>query len=109
MNNRERGMNRRVGLIVLLCALIGCMVFTLFLTCVMAEEDTDTQRYKYYKTIEIEDGDTLWDIAQEYCTDEYASTDAYITELMDMNGLATPDRIYAGDQLTIAYYSSELR
>ena len=29
---------------------------------------------KYYKCITIEEGDTLWDIANEYKTEEYAST-----------------------------------
>ena len=44
---------------------------------------------KYYKCITIEEGDTLWDIANEYKTEEYASTQDYIDEVLVMNNLNT--------------------
>lgn len=58
---------------------------------------------KYYKCITIEEGDTLWDIANEYKTEEYASTQAYIDEVLAMNNLNT-DVIVDGTNLLIPYY-----
>lgn len=58
---------------------------------------------KYYKCITIEEGDTLWDIANEYKTEEYASTQDYIDEVLAMNNLNT-DVIIDGTNLLIPYY-----
>ena len=58
---------------------------------------------KYYKCITIEEGDTLWDIANEYKTEEYASTQDYIDEVLAMNNLNT-DMIVDGTNLLIPYY-----
>ena len=58
---------------------------------------------KYYKCITIEEGDTLWDIANEYKTEEYASTQDYIDEVLVMNNLNT-DVIVDGTNLLIPYY-----
>lgn len=57
---------------------------------------------KLYKSITIEKGDTLWDIAEEYITDDYESIDEYVSVLMDMNNLKS-DKILYGDQLIVAY------
>ena len=58
---------------------------------------------KYYKCITIEEGDTLWDIANEYKTEEYASTQDYIDEVLAINNLNT-DVIVDGTNLLIPYY-----
>lgn len=62
--------------------------------------------YKYYTSIEIQKGDTLWSIAEEYITAEYGSVQDYVTEIKALNGLGD-DRIHAGQYLTISYYSPE--
>ena len=58
---------------------------------------------KYYKSIEITDGDTLWSIAKENMSEEYDSVYAYIEEVMEMNNLES-DQIHSGQYLTVAYY-----
>ena len=42
---------------------------------------TDITYYKYYKSIEIKSGDTLWSLAEEYVTDNQVSTKDYINEI----------------------------
>ena len=58
---------------------------------------------KYYKSILIEKGDTLWTIAERYISEEYASKTNYIEEVKHMNNLRT-DEIHAGNYLVIPYY-----
>lgn len=65
-------------------------------------------RHKYYKSIEIASGDTLWDIAKEYMNEDYDSIYAYIDELKDINGL-TSDGIQESQYLTVAYYDTAFR
>ncbi len=63
--------------------------------------------YKYYTSIVVEKGDTLWDIASEYMTPEYSTIEDYILEVRSLNHL-TGDGIHAGEHLTIPYYSNEI-
>lgn len=44
-----------------------------------------------YVSIEIQPGDTLWDIAEEYMPDEYGSVKEYVSELKKLNGLTSSD------------------
>ncbi len=68
----------------------------------------DKAEQKFYKSIEIKEGDTLWGIAKEYRGDDYNSIYDYIDEVMSINGL-TSDRIHAGQYLTVAYYDTQAR
>ncbi len=58
---------------------------------------------KYFTCITVEPGDTLWDIAEEYKTEEYASTQDYIDEVLAINNLNTAN-IVSGTSLLIPYY-----
>ena len=69
---------------------------------------TDIPQYKYYKSITIEQGDSLWSIAEEYCTDAYENTQDYIDELKELNGL-TSETIHEGQHLVVTYYDTVIR
>lgn len=66
-------------------------------------DEIPSGREKYFTSIQIENGDSLWSIAETYISPEYESISDYVEELKSMNGM-TDSRIYAGDYLTIAYY-----
>ena len=51
---------------------------------------------------------SLWEIAEEYMSEEYASVEDYIKEVKEINHL-TEDLIYEGAYLCIPYYSSEIK
>ncbi len=63
--------------------------------------------YKYYTSIVVEKGDTLWDIANQYITPEYGDISEYIGEVKYLNHLRG-DEIHAGEYLTIPYYSDDI-
>ena len=69
---------------------------------------TDIPQHKYYKSITIKEGDSLWSIAQEYRTDAYKDIQEYIDEVIKLNGL-TSRTIHEGQHLVVAYYHSEIR
>ena len=83
--------------------LTGCFIMLLFVAILtgrsmltsMAEEEPMTVS-PYYKSVEIKDGDNLWNIARQ-------STEEYIRELKRMN-LLRSDTIHKGQFLTIVYY-----
>ena len=90
-----------IVMVVLVCLLFG----SFFVSAHEDTADTDTI-YKYYKSIEIQPGDTLWDIAESTMTSEYDSVQEYVQVLKDMNNLESDD-IQAGQYLMIAYNDTE--
>ncbi|MGF6989044.1 LysM repeat protein [Lachnospiraceae bacterium PM6-15] len=59
---------------------------------------------KYYKSIQITSGDTLWDIANEYRGNQEIKS--YIKEIKKMNNLKS-DQINDMSYLTIMYYEQD--
>ena len=53
-------------------------------------------------------GDTLWDIAKEYRTEEYSDISSYIAEVREINHLSS-NQITDGMYLCIPYYSEEYK
>ncbi len=99
---------RNIAVLVLTALIILCGV--LLGSSIMASgrstASKDHPSYKYYTSIQIEKGDTLWSIADTYMTSEYDSIQDYIREIKELNHLG-PDDIHAGQYLTIPYYSGE--
>ena len=71
-------------------------------------ESAQPTYYKYYTSIRVEAGDTLWGIADHYLCEQVGSHDEYIREIMKMNGLKSTD-IRIGDTLTVFYYSTDVK
>ena len=62
--------------------------------------------YKYYTSIRIQKGDTLWSIAGSYMTVEYEDIDAYIREICALTHIEDSE-IHYGQYITVPYYSSD--
>lgn len=64
--------------------------------------------FKYYTGITVENGDTLWDLADEYMDDaHYGNKASYISEVRSINHLDENCSIKAGQFLIVPYYSDE--
>ncbi len=108
IKKRKQIAKRRM--ILLLAALfvitLGSVVFgTIFSKA--KNPSADITQYKYYKSITIEQGDSLWSIAEKYCTDAYEDTREYVDELKELNSL-TSDIIHEGQHLLVTYYDTEI-
>lgn len=75
----------------------------------LASSDTDIASCnKYYTSIQVQSGDTLWSIADAYI-DGYTITKLeYISEVCKLNGICE-DEIHAGDYIVVPYYSQTVR
>lgn len=104
---RQKEIRRKIFLTVLtVCIALTCALsYNALVT--KASNDISDVSYKYFTSIEVASGDTLWSIAEEYKDDQfYASTKEYVDEVMHMNHL-TSSNIVAGQSLIIPYYSNE--
>ncbi len=76
-------------------------------TLVLAgEEEKDGPCRRYYTTITVQKGDSLWSIAKTYSQGSELGIREYIQELKTINGMAS-DRINAGDYITIVYFPEQ--
>lgn len=107
-NKIRRRRERRKN--ILLVAVTLCLVFILsfvangFLS--NAKNDHSDISVKYYKSIMVERGDTLWSIATEH-TDTSTTTVDLVNEIKQLNNLHG-DTITCGSYLIIPYYSNEM-
>jgi cell division protein YceG involved in septum cleavage len=62
--------------------------------------------YKYYTSVRVEKGDTLWSVADKYMDATQTDKASYIQEISELNHLSD-DEIRAGEYLVVAYYSTE--
>ncbi|CUX50669.1 LysM peptidoglycan-binding domain-containing protein [Clostridium sp. C105KSO13] len=100
---------RRLIIILVVTVFIVFGVCTLFGGILSSAHDSRKEEpvnFNYYKSIVIQPGDTLWDIARTYITEDYTSIPDYVQALKEINSLSS-DHIQAGQNLMVAYDSSE--
>ena len=54
-------------------------------------------------SVEIEEGASLWSIAEDYYSDDFGSIQSYISEIKRMNGISS-DVLYEGAYLLVPCY-----
>ena len=87
--------------------MVSIVIFAAFLLFSSTKaEGSSTPEYKYYKSIEVQAGDTLWSIAEKYMADDYSSVNDYIQEVKYINSIET-NQITSGKSLVIPYYSTK--
>ena len=85
----------------------GILIGNNFSSSQVNAENTSVEK-RYYKSITIDAGVSLWSIANEYCSDYSMKTDEYISEIKRLNNL-TSDEIHQGQKLMIIYFENETR
>ena len=75
----------------------------------LASSKADVASYhKYYTSVRVEAGDTLWTIADEYISDLNINKQEYIAEICSLNNICE-DEIHTGDYIVVAYYSQDMK
>lgn len=104
---RKREMRRNILMSLLTIMLVISLSLIFFGFGTKAQSNNAEISYKYYKSITVQDGDTLWKYAEEYGDSAYYdSNQEYIDEVIKMNTL-TDDEIISGQNIIIPYYSLE--
>ena len=104
---RQREIRRNIILAFVTAAVLMIFAFSYYSLTSAASTDTDDIGYKYFTSIQVENGDTLWSIADEYAdAKHYASNKEYIEEVKRMNKMNS-DKLVSGQYIVIPYYSYE--
>lgn len=100
---------KRYRKLVWIAGIVGILFVTLFLwggsiLRAHAQQEQRVGLKRYYTSIQIQQGDSLWKYAEQYGKGSGYSKKEYVEELKRMNGL-TRDEIHAGRYLTVVYFS----
>ena len=105
---RTKQIIERVLLTICLIALLA-IGSSAILTKATTTEEAKNVYYKYYTQIEIQDGDSLWDLAGKYMENgPYKSRNDYMNEVVEINQLSSTT-IIKGQHLLVPYYESSFK
>lgn len=110
-NNRRKRQQelKRKGIILLLSIISVLVINSIFFGFSAKASDSSKKiYYKYYTSILIQDGDSLWNLAEKNWDEHFLSKRAYIDEIKKTNNLSD-DTLISGQYLIIPYYSSEFQ
>ena len=97
-------------LMAVVSVLIFIIMFNLSTFNSDAQSDTYAPDYKYYKSITVNYGESLWTIANDlYSSEHYDDMNDYIDEVCSINNLADASELIAGESLIVPYYSTEFK
>lgn len=108
---RQRIFRRQL---IALCIAAAILIFGIvfFTTSVLsaAQSDPFETEYKYYKTVTVHAGDSVWSIANgNFSREHYEDFDAYLSEICSINSLKDISVVNAGEVLIIPYFSTEFK
>ena len=110
LRKREAVVRRQRGVLAITIILIislGVLLGTGIRAMASSEKDISSYN-KYYVSIRIESGDTLWTIADEYIDGFNLKKADYIAEICQINEISEND-IHAGDYIVVPYYSQDIK
>lgn len=108
LNRRERAVRLQKRFL----AISGILIVSILIllgTSIRAFASSQNEKkpvYKYYTSVMVENGDTLWSLADTYMEGSDTDKNDYIKEIKDLNQLQN-DEIHAGQYIVLAYYSTE--
>lgn len=92
---------------------LGIVLATLCVVCFCsmsygALKSKASSGFKYYTSVTVAAGETLWELADSYVDyDYYKNKSSYIAEVQQINHLDEQGSITAGQVLILPYYSAE--
>lgn len=89
--------------------LLAAVLLLLHFTADRTEaEKVNVPTYKYYTSIEVDQGESLWSIATDHMSPEYKDVYEYMSEIATINHLHG-DQLDRGQRIIIPYYSTEYK
>lgn len=103
---RQRELRNKIVYAILTVVIVLTAVLSFHSITSQAQDESAEVTYKYFTSLEVEKGDSLWNIAQEHIDyTYYDNVQDYIDEVMDINNMKD-DTVKAGQCIVIPYFSN---
>ena len=76
---------------------------------VFASSGQKADYHKYYTSVQLEKGDSLWTLADEYNGEHVVSRNEYIDEVCRINQISEDTILHSGKSVVVPYYSVEIK
>lgn len=103
---RREAMRKRIHLLTVVFSFVVIFVSAISANAIIASAENRQGQHseKRYTSVVVENGDTVWDIAQAYLADGH-SVASLVEEIGFINGLDDTYSIQSGCMLMIPYYA----
>lgn len=107
-SRKETVRNEKILLLSGLLTAVIVITACCFAGSVRIQAASSVVTYKYYTSVKVQRGDTLWSIASDYITKDYDDINAYIEEVCFINKISG-DEIHSGQYITVPYYTDKIQ
>ncbi|MCH5334045.1 MAG: LysM peptidoglycan-binding domain-containing protein [Agathobacter sp.] len=109
LRRRERALQVKRQILILAAVVVTGLAILLGSSIrAMASSPKKAEMHKYYTSIAVERGDTLWALADDYIAEGLMDRKAFIAEVSELNHL-TDGHIHSGAHIIVPYYSEEVK
>lgn len=97
--------------IIILAVILIMFVFLLIGNSILtfASSRNETPVHKYYTSVQLQKGDSLWSLADEYAASDYASREQFMDEVCKLNKISKENTLHSGEYLVVSYYAPEIQ
>ena len=103
---RERELKRRILIFTFSLILFIIAAILTFSIKSVASDGSEAPLYKHYVSVQIEAGDSVYDLAREYYSEGYDSYDSLMDEIIFINNLSDESVLKTGNYLVIPTYKN---
>lgn len=106
---KKRRVVRKLSFTCMTAVFVLLLALSIFSLSAKADSTENANEYKYYTSHQIEQGETLWSIAENFMDSEhYETVQDYINEIKSVNQMSG-DHIQSGNYLLLPYFSEEMK
>ena len=110
LTRREHTVQTQKRVIVLVCVLVIFAVILIGNSIItFAGSRAEQPVHKYYTSVQLQKGDSLWSLADQYAASDRTSRAQFIDEVCELNGISEDNTLHSGEYLVVSYYSPEIR
>jgi cell division protein YceG involved in septum cleavage len=106
---RSRAAQKRILVLIALAVISSVIILCCSIRAFASSRSTAEPLHKYYTSICVEKGDSLWSIAEDYTVDGVLSREEFIDEVCKLNNISDQDSLRSGEHLVVMYYSTEVK
>ena len=98
---------KKMSAVITLILFCGCFLFGSFLSFAQNSRTEEPVQFKCYKSIVIQEGDSLWSLAERHIDSESSESETAVKEYIKELKQLESETIQTGEHLIIPYYTTE--